>query len=175
MSTAFRGPAGERGTALPIVLALAAMLQVLACAQVDVGWVALRDAAARRDRLSADSSADAGLVLCADLLQQHRLPLHVWTGAGEPALWRATGAFDGPSPIAYSLAGIWPAPGPAPQCLAESRPLTPVDGHTREAVQLTVRAGGDDENTVSYRQRIWRLDNAQVLAQAWRSVAATPD
>lgn len=171
------------GSTLTIVLVLTAMLQVLALTQADIGWVALRDASARRDRLLADASAEAALVRCAQWLAQGTLPVHAWSGQGEPAGWRSAQAFTGAQPLASSLSAIWPAPTsiaipPAPQCLAESRPVTgrTDQGRASEIVLLTARGVGRDGSTQSYLQRIWRGGPASAAyAQGWRSVAAVPD
>ncbi len=198
------GPAGsglrpQYGTTLTIVLVLIVMLQVLALTQADIGWVALREASARRDRLLADAAAEAALVLCARLLVQRALPVHAWPGDGEPAGWRAAQAFSGLSPTAYSLGAIWPAQAqiplapPAPQCLAESRVVqgstarvSTAQGHTLQRdpaviVLLTARGVGLDGSTQSYRQRIWRSGEgpsdgtSAARVQGWRSVAAVPN
>jgi Tfp pilus assembly protein PilX len=171
------------GSTLTIVLVLAAMLQILALTQADIGWVALRDASARRERLLADASAEAALVRCAQWLAQGTLPVYAWSGQGEPAGWRSAQAFTGAQPVASSLSAIWPAPRsiavpPAPQCLAESRPVTgrTDQGHASEVVLLTARGVGLDGSTQSYLQRIWRGGPASTAhARGWRSVAAVPD
>jgi len=165
---------------LPIVLALTALLQVLALAQADLGWVALRDAGARRDRLLADTAAEAALVICSRLLQQGRIPVYPWTGPGEPAGWQAPQAFSGSAPLAYSLGPRWPAPTSPPQCLAEARPAVSGAGHVPAAqiVVLTARAVGLDAETQSYQQRLWRVASGVSPAsspQGWRNVAAVPD
>lgn len=173
----------QRGASLTIVLALVALLQLLALAQVETAWVALRTAGARRERLTAYVAADAGLVLCARLLQQGTLPIHPWTMPGEPAYWRAPQAFAGAAPAAVALGGSWPGASVPPQCLVESRPAAaPQRGEpAAQLYLLTVRGSGTRRDTQSYLQQIGLVpgiaENGQAASAswAWRSVAGLPD
>jgi len=176
----------QRGASLPIVLALTALLQVAALAQADTAWVALHTAGARHDRLVADAAAEAGLVLCTRWLQRGAIQVWPWQGAGEPAAWRAAGAFDdasaGAAPHAQRLAQTWPGARAAPQCLVEARPASVAPGAPPAQILLmTVRGVGMRRDTQRYLQQIWRLPGGaggidlQHALSAWRSVAAAPE
>ncbi len=169
----------QNGATLPIVLALATMLPLLALTQMDLSTIALRAAAARRDRLIALMAADSGLLMCARLLQRGAAPVRPWNAPGEPAHWRTKGAFRGPTPSAFSLAASWPGASAAPQCLVEEKSIEGQDEPPRYL--LTVRGVGARLDTQFYLQSM-RLDcspkidsdTAQPMC-GWRSVAAQPN
>ena len=161
----------ERGMTLPVVLALVALLQLLALAQLDIATVALRSAAGLRDRVVAFYAADAALAVCARKLSDGALTARVWTGDDEPAYWRLFEAFDGDYAPAVRVAASWPGAAQAPQCLLE---ITQT-GSDNPRYLLTARGVGASLGASAGTQA-W-MQAARVGTSGrwfWRSVAQAP-
>jgi Tfp pilus assembly protein PilX len=148
---------------LVIVLALVALLQLLALAQLDVASIALRGATGLRDRVVAFYGADAALRLCANWLSAGRLPARVWREPVEPGYWRVGGAFEA---AAVAVAPSWPGAAQVPRCLLE---MTELDGAGPHYL-LTAMGSGAVAGTASWLQAAAADRPAQ--RWYWRSVAA---
>jgi len=166
-----RRPAGtassERGMTLPVVLALVALLQLLALAQLDIATVALRSAMGLRDRVVAYYAADAALAICARKLSDGALTARVWAGDDEPAYWRRFEAFDGDYAPAVRVAASWPGASEAPRCLLEMAQT----GADSQRYLLTARGVSTSLGTQAWMQAARVGD---VGPWFWRSVAQGP-
>jgi hypothetical protein len=160
-------PSSERGTTLPVVLALVALLQLLALAQLDIATVALRSAMGLRDRVVAFYAADAALAICARKLSDGDLTARVWAGDDEPAYWRLFDAFDGDYAPAVRVAASWPGASQAPQCLLEMAQT----GADAPRYLMTARGVGAHFGTQAWLQGA-RVGNSG--RWFWRSVAQVP-
>ncbi|KMZ13362.1 hypothetical protein BHUM_01338 [Candidatus Burkholderia humilis] len=95
--------ASSRGTALPIVLLLCAMMLVTASAWLQTSLGAARSTVASRERVQAFHAADSALIRCARMLSA-AVP-----STSDPALWRNKASF-----------ASWPYAPRALQCLIET-------------------------------------------------------
>jgi hypothetical protein len=157
----------ERGMTLPVVLALVALLQLIALAQLDIATVALRSAVGLRDRVVAFYAADAALAICARKLSDGALTARVWAGDDEPAYWRLFEAFDGDYAPAIRVAASWTGALQAPQCLLEMAQT----GTGSPRYLLTARGVGASSGTQAWMQAA-RVGNSG--RWFWRSVAQFP-
>jgi hypothetical protein len=157
----------ERGMTLPVVLALVALLQLLALAQLDIATVALRSAVGLRDRVVAFYAADAALAVCVRKLSDGALTARAWTGDDEPAYWRLFEAFDGDYAPAVRVAASWPGAAQAPQCLLEMTRT----GTDSPRYLLTARGVGASFGTQAWMQAARVGDSGRWF---WRSVAQVP-
>jgi hypothetical protein len=173
------------GAALPIVLVLVAMLLTLAVAALESSTLALRNAAHQHSRIQAFHSADAGLVLCAQRLEEGDAPVRAWAGSGEPAYWREPAAFDGAAPAAFAAASTWPLALRAPQCLIEQWTLP--NRPEASAYLITARGFGGMADQQAWAQLIVVSERSGERSRErsgersgarsewrWRSVAARP-
>jgi hypothetical protein len=153
----------QSGMSLAIVLALVALLQLLAVAQLDVASIALRGATSLRDRVVAFYGADAALRHCTSWLNEGGLPARVWREPGEPGYWRLSGAFEA---TAVAAAPSWPGAAQVPRCLLE---MTELDG-SEPRYLLTARGSGALAGTSGWLQAA--ATDRQPRRWFWRSVAA---
>jgi Tfp pilus assembly protein PilX len=160
-----------RGTVLPIVLMISAMMLTTSAAWFEASLAATRGANNARDYLQAFHAADAALTLCAR---------SVVAGAGfdpkpaaslspgEPTQWKHEAAFE--AGAAASVAQ-WPGSLRAPQCLIEAWRL----GTRAEAraYLLTSRGFGRTEESQVWLQMELVIAGEQI-ERHWRRVAARP-
>ncbi|MDR5804106.1 hypothetical protein [Caballeronia sp. LZ001] len=161
-----RRRARSRGTVLPIVLSLAAMMLVTASAWLQASLVATRTAVSARERMQAFHAADSALVRCVRMIAD--APVVTSSGAQEPVGWRSKASFEGASAVAIEPFGDWPYARRAPQCLIEAW------SHTDQAVAVTsylvtARGFGASPETEAWLQS--RIDGA---TRHWRRVVAKP-
>jgi len=157
----------ERGMSLPVVLALIALLQLLALAQLDIATIALRSAVGLRDRVVAFYAADAALAICARKLSDGALTARVWVGDDEPAYWRLFEAFEGDFAPAVRVAANWPGALQAPQCLLEMTQA----GTDSPRYLLTARGVGTRFDTQAWMQAARAGNSGRWF---WRSIAQFP-
>ncbi len=82
----------SRGTALPIVLLLTAMMLVTVSAWLQTSLVATRATVAARERIQAFHAADSASIRCSRMLDA-ALPA-ASTFTQEPAQWRSKASFE---------------------------------------------------------------------------------
>jgi Tfp pilus assembly protein PilX len=159
----------SRGTVLPIVLLLAAMMLVTASAWLQTSLVAARTTFAARERIQAFHAADSALIRCSRMLSA-ALPA---TGSAnqEPARWRSKASFEGASAAAMAPFAAWPYAMRAPQCLIEA--WARADQSSAASYLVTARGFGAQPQTEAWLQV--RIDSTNSgIAQHWRRVVAKP-
>ncbi|SAL74570.1 hypothetical protein AWB71_04861 [Caballeronia peredens] len=160
----------QRGTVLPIVLMLAAMMLVTASAWLQASLVAARSTVALRERVQAFHAADSALIRCARILSA-ALPAASPSPRDEPSRWRVKTSFEGPAALALAPFADWPYARRVPQCLIESWAKS---GDEASASYLvTARGFGATPDSEAWLQL--RIDVADgVGTQHWRRVVARP-
>ena len=154
----------SRGTVLPIVLLLAAMILVTASAWLQTSLVAARATVAARERVQAFHAADSALIRCSRMLSLALAPTSQ-SPNDEPSRWRMKTSFDGASAIAIAPFAAWPYARRAPQCLIES--------WAGASYLVTARGFGATPESEAWLQlRIDVADGAST--QHWRRVVARP-
>jgi Tfp pilus assembly protein PilX len=139
-----------RGTALPIVLLLAAMMLVTASAWLQASLVAARTTVAARERVQAFHAADSALMRCAQMLS---------SAIPGTELWRNKASFDA---LAIQPFSAWPFARRVPQCL--------IEGAAQNAYLITARGFGATADSEAWLQlRIDANGNKH-----WRRVVARP-
>jgi len=159
----------SRGTALPIVLLLAAIILVTASAWLQTSLVAARTTVAARERVQAFHAADSALIRCSHMLSA-ALPAR---GAvdQEPARWRLKASFEGASAMAVAPYASWPYATRPPQCLIETWSRSGQSSMT--SYLITARGFGATSQTEAWLQL--RIDSANGTAtRQWRRVAGKP-
>jgi Tfp pilus assembly protein PilX len=147
----------SKGTALPIVLLLAAMMLVTASAWLQASLVASRTALATRERVQAFHAADSALIRCARMASS-AIP----GNDPEPSLWRNKASFEGPSARAFQPFATWPYARRAPQCLVEAA--------AKSSFLVTARGFGATAESEAWLQvRIDENGNKH-----WRRIVARP-
>ncbi|RKP50937.1 hypothetical protein D7S89_07715 [Trinickia fusca] len=157
------------GMALPVVLALVAMMLVISAASFELATIDGRRASNVEDHLFATQAANAALVRCADALESGGLVPILPAVAGEPTGWRRSSAFDGPH--AFAPLPSWLGARRPPLCLIEPwrlarRPLA-------QAYLLTARGFGAREATEVWLQLAIVVEAGREQRH-WRRVAARP-
>jgi Tfp pilus assembly protein PilX len=162
--------ATSRGTALPIVLLLAAMMLVTASAWLQTSLVAARTTVAARERMQAFHAADSALMRCAHRLDA-ALPATGPTSQ-EPARWRSKAAFEGASPLAFAPFADWPYARRAPQCLIETWLRTDISAEA--SYLITARGFGASADSEAWLQLRIDLTSDGASTRHWRRIAAKP-
>jgi Tfp pilus assembly protein PilX len=156
--------AHTRGTALPVVLLLSAMMAVTASAWLQTSLVATRAAVAARERIQAFHAADSALIRCSRMLDA-ALPA-VSASSHEPVQWRSKAAFEGVAAPALTPFAEWPYARRAPQCLIE----TWMRSETGATYLITARGFAAKSESEAWLQV--RVDESG--ARHWRRVVARP-
>lgn len=157
--------ARSRGTALPIVLLLAAMMLITASAWLQTALVATRTTIATRDRMQAFHAADSALIRCSRMLAS-AIPA-AGSSDQEPARWRSKASFEGAAALALAPFGEWPYAHRGPQCLIEAwaQPGT--------SYLITARGFGAIADSEAWLQA--RIDmTGDTAMRHWRRVVAKP-
>ncbi|WP_250534590.1 pilus assembly PilX N-terminal domain-containing protein [Caballeronia sp. AZ10_KS36] len=159
----------SRGTALPIVLLLAAIILVTASAWLQTSVVAARTTVAARERVQAFHAADSALIRCSQMLSA-ALPA-IGAVDQEPARWRLKASFEGASAMAVAPYASWPYATRPPQCLIETWSRSGQSSMT--SYLITARGFGATSQTEAWLQL--RIDSANgTVTRQWRRVAGKP-
>jgi Tfp pilus assembly protein PilX len=156
--------ATPRGTVLPIVLLLCAMMAVTASAWLQTSLVAARATVAARERVQAFHAADSALIRCSRMLDAAGPAMSV--SSQEPAQWRNKAAFEGAAAPAWTPFAEWPYARRAPQCLIE----TWMRSETGPTYLITARGFGAKAESEAWLQL--RVDEDGT--RHWRRVVARP-
>jgi Tfp pilus assembly protein PilX len=155
-----------RGTTLPVVLILAAMMLVTASAWLQASLVATRSTVAMRERAQAFHAADSALIRCSRMLSAASP-----SPGDEPSRWRSKTSFEGPAAVAIAPFASWPYAYRAPQCLIES--WTQTGAAAIASYLITARGFGATPDSEAWLQL--RIDIADgVTTQHWRRVVGRP-
>jgi Tfp pilus assembly protein PilX len=159
----------SRGTALPIVLLISAMMLVTASAWLQTSLSASRATVAAREGVQAFHAADSALLRCSRMLDA-ALPAS-GTSNQEPTQWRNKTSFEGSSALAFRPFADWPYARLAPQCLIETW-ARPGDA-SNASYLITARGFGVNAGSEAWLQlRVDTSGGARV--QHWRRIVARP-
>lgn len=161
-----------RGTVLPIVLLISAMMLATSAAWFETTLAAARGTTNVGDYLQAFHAADSALNLCARSViasagngAPSQSPPFT---ASEPVQWKAAATFE---PGAISPIAQWPGSLHAPQCLIEAwRLATRADA---QAYLVTSRGFGRSKDSQVWLQMELVIDDGK-LERHWRRVVARP-
>jgi Tfp pilus assembly protein PilX len=161
----------NRGTVLPIVLLISAMMLTTAAAWFETALAAARSAGNVRDYLQAFHAADSALTLCARSVVAAAVVEPQPVAAllpGEPSQWKHESAFEAGALVPVAQ---WPGSVRAPQCLIEAwRLATRADAR---AYLLTSRGFGRTKESQVWLQMELVIADEQI-ERHWRHVAARP-
>ncbi|RAS22837.1 hypothetical protein BX591_12240 [Paraburkholderia bryophila] len=163
----------HRGTVLPIVLLIAAMMLGTSAAWFENSLASARAAANARDYLQAFHAADSVLTLCARSVvtataTDDGAASMPSAASGEPAQWKIESAFEAGAVAPVSQ---WPGSLRPPQCLIEAwRLATRADAR---AFLLTSRGFGRTRESQVWLQMELVIESGKV-ERHWRRVAAKP-
>ncbi|MCX4171177.1 pilus assembly protein [Paraburkholderia madseniana] len=171
IGTGRRSRVRNRGTVLPIVLLISAMMLTTSAAWFETSLAAARGANNVRDYLQAFHAADSALTLCARSVVAAAAfePQPVASlSPGEPTQWKHEAAFEAGAVVPVAQ---WPGSLRAPQCLIEAWRLgTRADAR---AYLLTSRGFGRTRESQVWLQMELVIAGEQI-ERHWRRVAAHP-
>jgi Tfp pilus assembly protein PilX len=158
-----------RGTALPIVLLIAAMMLATSAAWFEQSIASARNSAGMYDHLLAFHAADAALTVCARTIVSGSIQGMAAVN-GEPVGWRSQTVFETSAIAPFTS---WPTSSPsrAPRCLIEGWLLT--NRPDARAYLVTARGYGRNADAQAWLQLQLVIDGDRI-EKHWRRVAARP-